>query len=258
MTLYLSRLLLALRSRRVQQELAHPYEMHRTLLRAFPDEGEAPSELDARERRRASGVLFRADQDPLRNTVTLYVQSFAVPDWAFLTALGPYLDAARSASSVAVRDLAPVYQGFRSGQLLAFRLRANPTKRVGRPDAPNTGKRVELVREDEQIAWLERKGRGTPLDPGGFELDHALVRDAEGAVVSVPRVQTTPEGKRFGRKFDAGVPRALVHSAVLFEGALRITDPDAFRKTIARGIGSGKAFGFGLLSLAPRRTLPGE
>lgn len=252
--LYLSRLLLDHRSRRVANEILHPYEMHRTLLRAFPALPDDPEE----KQRDASGILYRVEEDEQSPIVKVYVQSRLQPDWTVLQGVRGYLYTSGAFPAMASKDITPAYQGLRSGQLLAFRLRANPTKRVGRPDAPNTGKRVELVREDEQIAWLERKGRGTPLDPGGFELDHALVRDAEGAVVSVPRVQTTPEGKQFGRKFDAGVPRALVHSAVLFEGALRITDPDAFRKTIARGIGSGKAFGFGLLSLAPRRTLPGE
>ena len=37
MNLYLSRILLNPRSRRAMSELLHPYEMHRTLMRAFPD-----------------------------------------------------------------------------------------------------------------------------------------------------------------------------------------------------------------------------
>ena len=35
--LYLSRLILNPRSRQVMSEMAHPYEMHRTLMRAFPE-----------------------------------------------------------------------------------------------------------------------------------------------------------------------------------------------------------------------------
>ena len=42
--------------------------------------------------------------------------------------------------------------------------------------------------------------------------------------------------------------------SVLFEGLLQVTDPDAFRQTLIRGIGSGKSFGFGLLSIAPANT----
>lgn len=45
--------------------------------------------------------------------------------------------------------------------------------------------------------------------------------------------------------------RAISLYAVRFEGILTVTDPDTFRTTVATGIGSAKAFGFGLLSLAP-------
>jgi CRISPR system Cascade subunit CasE len=41
-----------------------------------------------------------------------------------------------------------------------------------------------------------------------------------------------------------------VHQAVTFDGLLRVTDPEALLAALAGGIGSGKGFGFGLLSLA--------
>jgi len=37
---------------------------------------------------------------------------------------------------------------------------------------------------------------------------------------------------------------------VLFDGRLVVTDADRFRETLTAGIGSGKAYGFGLLSIA--------
>ena len=43
------------------------------------------------------------------------------------------------------------------------------------------------------------------------------------------------------------------HFAVLFEGVLEVNDPALLEKAIQEGIGSGKGFGFGLLSLAPVR-----
>ena len=39
--------------------------------------------------------------------------------------------------------------------------------------------------------------------------------------------------------------------SVRYDGILEITDPDKFRNTLLCGIGPGKAFGFGLLSVAP-------
>ena len=35
--MYLSRLILNPRNRRVQREIAGPYQMHRSIMRAFPD-----------------------------------------------------------------------------------------------------------------------------------------------------------------------------------------------------------------------------
>jgi CRISPR system Cascade subunit CasE len=39
--------------------------------------------------------------------------------------------------------------------------------------------------------------------------------------------------------------------SVQFDGILRVSDPDKLHAAIENGIGSGKGFGFGLLSLAP-------
>jgi len=43
----------------------------------------------------------------------------------------------------------------------------------------------------------------------------------------------------------------MTFGSVLFEGRLTIDDVEKFRETLAIGIGSGKAYGFGLLSIAP-------
>jgi CRISPR system Cascade subunit CasE len=38
-----------------------------------------------------------------------------------------------------------------------------------------------------------------------------------------------------------------------FDGRLRITDLDAFRRTLTQGLGKAKAYGCGLMTLAPVR-----
>ena len=42
--------------------------------------------------------------------------------------------------------------------------------------------------------------------------------------------------------------------SALYEGILEVTDAEAFAKTLAAGIGPAKAYGFGLLSVAPIRA----
>jgi len=40
---------------------------------------------------------------------------------------------------------------------------------------------------------------------------------------------------------------------VTFEGIARITDPELTRRSLLGGVGAGKAYGLGLLTLAPPR-----
>lgn len=51
-------------------------------------------------------------------------------------------------------------------------------------------------------------------------------------------------------KFKKGDADCLFH-AVKFRGTLRVTDHSLFSETLKKGIGHGKAFGFGLLQLVP-------
>lgn len=246
--LYLSRLLLNPRSRQVMSEIAHPYEMHRTLMRAFPKR-EDQAEAKAREK---YGVLFRVETDDKSRLVKVYVQSLAEPDWSFLDGLNDYLCDSTEALAYEHKDIWPAWQKLQSGQILSFRLRANPTKRIAKEGDPLKGKRVQLQREDDQIAWLLRKGREMGTDmPGGFDLLMKKVKDGHGNEFLVPRVHVISEGKYTGRKKDAAIERSTTHFAAHFEGLLQVTDADAFLQTLIRGIGSGKAFGFGLLSIAP-------
>jgi CRISPR system Cascade subunit CasE len=245
MNLYLSRLLLNPRSRQVMSELAHPYEMHRTLMRAFP---KATDDIKSKARAEFR-VLFRAEVSEYRDPVKVYLQSRIEPDWSFLNQLKDYLHVDTEMPAYAHKNLMPAVRKLRNGQVLSFRLRANPTKRLARRDDTMKGKRVELRREDDQIDWLIRKGRSS-----GFALLVHKMKDMNGAERVVPRVNVRTEGKQKGRKKNSAIGCTTTHLAVLFEGILKVTDTNAFAETIARGIGTGKAFGFGLLSVAPVHT----
>jgi CRISPR system Cascade subunit CasE len=114
-----------------------------------------------------------------------------------------------------------------------FSLLANPTKklRVDSPDGTRkkNGRRVPLGKREELVAWLQRKA-----EAGGFRFDAQSLR-------------TVPRGREYFHK-----PGTTgLHSAVEFQGVLEVTDAAAFRTTLQCGIGSAKAFGFGLLVIAP-------
>jgi CRISPR system Cascade subunit CasE len=253
--LFLSRLLLNPRSRQVMSEIAHPYEMHRTLMRAFP---KATDDTKSKARDEF-GVLFRAEVDEGRGVARVYVQSRIEPDWSFLDGLTDYLCTDTGMPEHGHKDIMPAYRKIENGQVLRFRLRANPTKRIAKDDDAMKGKRVELSREDEQIDWLIRKGKATGEGvPGGFDLLMKKVRDLKREMRLVPCVNVCCEGKQTGRKRDEARGHATTHLAVLFEGLLRVTDTNALIETVVRGIGTGKAFGFGLLSVAPVNTSGSE
>lgn len=214
--MHLSRLILNPRNRRVQREVAEPYQMHRSLMRAFPDD------LDEGAER----VLFRLETHPRTGALTLLVQSWTLPDWSWLAepnARGYLLPVDEPNPSVKSFDLhlAP-------GQVLAFRLRANPTVKRKFPSGDH--KRVGLYREEEQIEWLKHKG-----EQGGFRLLSARTGGQDVVNGTIHR---------------NGDKHKLHLLAVQFDGLLQVTDPDRLRETVRRGIGSGKALGFGLLSLA--------
>jgi len=244
MSLYLSRLLLNARSRQVWSELASPYEMHRTLMHAF--EGYL---ADSKERGREKvGMLFRAEADEQEHHVVVYVQSLVEPDWSFLEHLKGYVLDTPDRSGVSVKDVSGAYATLQDGQTLSFRLRANPTRRIGnsavnKPELK--GKRVGLLSEESQVAWLARKGRA-----GGFDLLPVGMAAAPDGAQPPLSVTVRLEGKQVGRKREAQQLHAMTHLAVVFDGLLRVTDAGVFRKSLVAGIGSGKAYGFGLLSIA--------
>jgi CRISPR system Cascade subunit CasE len=257
MSLFLSRILLNAHSRQVMSELAQPYEMHRTLMRAFP---QVPAEEKAKAREKY-GILFRADVDERNNSVKVYVQSAIEPNWSFLDSLNGYLSSGNEGANPAYKDVSGTLQKIQSGQVFSFRLRANPTKRLtshskekdGNPvSAKWAGKRIELVREEDQINWLIRKAKEREKDePGGFEIAMKKSMGQDGHDCLIPCLNVCSEGKLKGLKRDGQQGHEMKHFAVRFDGLLRVTDAEAFRKTIICGIGAGKAYGFGLLSVAP-------
>lgn len=220
--MYLSRLILNPRSRRVQKEIADPYQMHRSIMNSFPDSLQPQTErvLFRLESRRALGRLGAI----YRGGLMLLVQSLACPDWTWLqmpNARGYLLPLDLPNPTTKPFDL----QLF-PGQTLAFRLRANPTvKRT----IDGRKKRLGLYREEEQIQWLKRKAK-----QGGFEVISARTAGQDVVRGRIHR--------------NAGTHKLRLVSTQ-FDGLLRVVDPDRLAETVRRGVGSAKGLGFGLLSL---------
>jgi CRISPR system Cascade subunit CasE len=122
---------------------------------------------------------------------------------------------------------------FAAGQF-RFSLLVNPTRKlVVRNEAgerKKNGRRIALTKREDLLVWMQRKA-----EAGGF-----AIGDPES-------LRTIPKPRSY---FQKGAMQG-VHYAVEFQGVLTVTDPTLFRATFTAGIGSAKAFGFGLLALAP-------
>jgi CRISPR system Cascade subunit CasE len=217
--MYLSRLLLNPRSRQVQRDTADPYQLHRTLMKAFV------------EKRDDAGVLHRLDIHPDSGAAVLLVQSSCPPDWTAL-AEGDYLLPADPFSELDNPAVKAVELPLSAGQILNFRLRANPTiKKVRRDENGEhlNSNRIPLVHEKKQLGWLQAKATQS-----GFRVLQASISGHT-------------EQKGWKQKGE----RPLTLFTVQFDGRLQITVAAQFQKALAQGIGPGRAFGCGLLSLAP-------
>lgn len=241
--MYLSRLTLNPLNRKVQRDLADPIQLHRTILHAFAP---LPEKSDFRSKH---GVLYRVELSSCGRP-SIMVQSSAKPDWSFLQEQAGYLlEVPRS------KSIGSLYDAVEEGWILRFRLRANVTKKIdtltGADGRRRNGKRVALRRPDEQFDWLRRKG-----EAGGFELIPLSGANPETGPFElriIPEPDAVGHSRGGAAKNEGAVAtaaRMLTFGSVTFEGRLRVTDRQRFRQTLANGIGSAKAFGFGLLSVA--------
>jgi len=135
-----------------------------------------------------------------------------IPDWSPIKGIDGYLAEEPRLTSYMPR--------FAVGQILAFRLRCNPTVK-------RQGNRCALRTETERMTWLERKA-----EKGGFVVCRADIKALDPITTCTAKAQT------------------VTLNSVQYDGLLRVVDPDRFRETLEGGIGSAKGFGFGMLSLA--------
>ncbi|MBO4317469.1 MAG: type I-E CRISPR-associated protein Cas6/Cse3/CasE [Mailhella sp.] len=128
----------------------------------------------------------------------------------------------------------PVAPAFLEHDAYRFSLRANPTKKVtafhANGEPKKNSRKVAVTGREEQREWLGRKGRQY-----GFAID-----DAAPLVISAAANHVFYRGGN-----------AVLHVGVDFQGVLRVTDRDLFKTAFQRGLGSSKAFGFGMLLLQP-------
>jgi CRISPR system Cascade subunit CasE len=227
--LYLSRLKLNGHNHGVRRDVAWPREMHRTLMHAFPTSGHQQSDF-----RREHGVLHRIESGLSTDEITLLVQSKTQPDWSPLARRRGYL---ARADGIAVKRIGDLHSVVLPDRSFRFRLLANPTRKVRNKTSvglEKNGRRVALRDMDALCSWILRKG-----EQFGFTIcsDRSSTARLLLTIVRMPD-RSGPE---------AGVTLA----AVQYDGILVVSDVAGLVRGLREGIGPGKAYGFGLLSLGP-------
>ncbi|MFJ9446386.1 type I-E CRISPR-associated protein Cas6/Cse3/CasE [Kitasatospora sp. NPDC101235] len=212
---YLTRLTLGTRNRAAYLDLYDRTHLHHRLQTLTPD----PHTTQTR-------LLYRLEAHP--DAPLLLVQTPQPPDPARLPA--------GYAASIETRPLGELLDWIAPGRALRYRIDANPSHHENPPDHPAGAPRPHnytprhASNAEEALAWWHRQ--------------------AERAGLTLTTTLDTRQDAVFASRKGAADLRL---PTVRFEGTATVTDPDALRTAITRGIGQGKAFGLGLLSIAPHR-----
>ena len=130
------------------------------------------------------------------------------------------------------RSYDPLLQRVEPGSCWQFRLTANPTrskKDSADHTARGTLKPCYLEVEQEEWLWAQAAKHGFAVSEGSF---------------AVTRKQTY--------HFKKNGTRPVTLLAVTYEGVLQVTNPEAFKALLCEGVGRGKAYGLGLMTIIHR------
>lgn len=221
--------------------IGSPQVMHAAVMAAFE-----PGALDRVEGR----PLWRLDID--KPVYRLYIVSPLRPDLQHIIEQAGWQGQRWDAT-----PYTPFLDRLRKGQRWGFRFAANPTKR-----GPAHSGRGELQPQrsvTQQMQWLlERSSRWGFTIPN-IEIPTIGNSPAEGVETDSSRIYpdvrvTSRDVRRFSRR-DAEGKKASTVTIVQaqYEGTLEISDVDALRYSLTNGIGRGKAYGCGLLTLKEQR-----
>lgn len=212
--------------RLARKYLGSPQVMHAVVQKAAGDEhGEGTGR-----------TLWRVDRTPAGTA--LFLMTPSLPDCSQLAE-----EAGAAGTEPRSLDYSPFLERIRRDQVWAFRLAANPSYSV--PRGPGVrGKKVGHVTVEQQRQWfLDRASQnGFELVPTADEGDGT----SEGLLMVVRR-----ERPVFGRQRPNSTVRDRVTiSRTVYEGVLRVTNPDELRYVLISGLGRSKAYGCGLMTLA--------
>lgn len=190
-------------------------------------------------------VLWRVDYNDATNVV-LYIVGPDKPDLTHLVEQAGW----PTTGGWETFDYTPFLARIATGDTYAFRLTANPVHSIRRT-ADEPIKRTAHVTPRHQLNWLikqeERAGFAVVRKPA----ERQLLPEGDEHDIIVHGHRSLSFGKNDAAK--GGRANVKLVTAT-YDGRLQVTDADAMRRTLTSGLGKAKAYGCGLLTLAPTGT----
>ncbi|WP_322354160.1 type I-E CRISPR-associated protein Cas6/Cse3/CasE [Paratractidigestivibacter sp.] len=234
--MYITRMALNGARRSAMEIIASPNKMHAAVEASFPPLAASNISGTDQDRGECGRTLWRIDPIPGEGrNAWLYVVSPRRPDFTHLCEQAGW----PVEGSWETKDYDRLLGSLDCGQLWQFRLKANPVRKVfedkgSRSDSSLVGTLQGHVTVQQQMKWLLDRS-----DAHGFRV--CMGSDGQPQATVSQRSKVT-----FGH---SGSKVTLV--TAVFDGALKIVDPGAFRKALCCGVGRAKAFGCGLMTIAP-------
>jgi CRISPR system Cascade subunit CasE len=229
--------------------LANPHRVH-----AMIQQGIATQPVTER-------TLWRWENTGNTHQAQLLVLTETRPDWSHIAeqAGWPHADG----EHFTIRDYQPLFDHLAIGREFAFKLTANPVQNTQKPVKPSPQQAARLTREGrkrgerlghrtavQQVDWLiqraMRNGFAIPEITLGLHPDQTHTEP-----VTAPDLRLTSRDRlRFWKHNSDDTPPITLATAT-YEGRLAVTDVSLLRNALLSGIGPSKAYGCGLLTLAP-------
>lgn len=209
--------------------LSSPQVLHASVMSSF---AELPDDQPDGPR-----VLWRVDRDSQSRTHLCIVSPYK-PDLTHLVEQAGWPTTARWETY----DYGPFLDRLSTGDQWTFRLTANPVHSVRNKDGAPT-KTTAHIGPGNQLRWLLQR-----QETAGFTIaQRTAPRNSQD---ELDRHQLVVHGRRELAFKKKGMSKPVTLVTVTYDGRLEVTDPQAFRRALTRGIGKAKAYGCGLMTLA--------
>jgi CRISPR system Cascade subunit CasE len=216
-TVWLTRITLNPRIPQARRDLRDIAQMHRTIMNLFP-------ENLGHTARQTAGALFRTEDTD--HGISLLIQSQIEPN---ATALP------NDYGTITTRSLDPLLGALRTGLPVRYRIIANATRKLGPHTKAGRPHQIVPLNGAEAEQWWQRQA-----EQSGLQLrTNSATALTSATGVREPRVPTERQPQR--------------HARTQFDGTATITDTQLLTQRLQDGIGRGKSYGCGLLTLAPAR-----